>query len=74
MGPNATGGRQTDQGPVTQRLKTGGNKKYARGFDNSGNIEGNIYAALAAARCLPAVPPRPPRGRKLYGEGFFLKY
>jgi hypothetical protein len=41
MGPNATGGHQTDRGHVTQRLKNGREeKKYSRGLDNSGNIEG----------------------------------
>jgi hypothetical protein len=44
MDLNATGSRQTDRGHVTQRPKHGGEKKYARGLDNSGNIEGSLKA------------------------------
>src|SRR4030095_11737014 len=42
MGPNATGSHQTDRGDVTQRPKNGREKKYSRGLDNSGNIEGSL--------------------------------
>ena len=45
-GPNATGSRQTKRGDVPQRLKKAGKKKYARGLDNSGNIEGISNAIL----------------------------
>ena len=62
MGPNATGSHQTDRGDVTQRSKNGREKKYSRGLDNSGNIEGKIQPLCTPSRpLLPLVPaPRPP--------------
>src|SRR4029453_15616563 len=70
MGPNAKGSHQTDRGDVTQRPKNGREKKYSRGLDNSGNIEGSLKhflrppagpAAPWALACPPGVPP-PPAG------------
>src|SRR5262249_6177538 len=52
IGSNVKGSRQSDRGHVTQRPKTGGKKKFSRGLDNSGNIEGSIKALFAP-------PPRP---------------
>ena len=70
IGPNATGSRQTDQGPVTQRPQNAREKKYPKGLDHSGNIEGNLKAFLPRPRRQPrraparAAPPArcgPPR-------------
>src|SRR4029434_72985 len=49
-GPNATGSRQTNRGHVTQRAKNRGKTTYARGLDNSGNIEGISNAILPQSR------------------------
>src|SRR4029453_17223660 len=56
IGSNVKGSRQSDRGHVTQRPKTGGKKKFSRGLDNSGNIEGSLafYPAAATARLWPA--------------------
>ena len=64
-GPNATGSRQSARGRVTQRLKKwhGGRRKYARGLDNSGNIEGNSND-LFTARVAPRAPLSPSRGAR----------
>ncbi len=53
-GLNATGSRQTDRGHVTQRSKNGGEKKYTRGLDNSGNIEGKTHGIFASPSPWPA--------------------
>jgi hypothetical protein len=47
IGPNATGSHQTDRGEVTQPPKKSREKKYVRGLDNSGNIEGMSNDLLA---------------------------
>src|SRR4030095_2875558 len=44
IGSNVKGSRQSDRGHVTQRPKTGGKKKFSRGLDNSGNIEGSYVS------------------------------
>src|SRR4029453_7613921 len=44
IGSNVKGSRQSDRGHVTQRPKNGGKKKFSRGLDNSGNIEGMLGA------------------------------
>jgi hypothetical protein len=64
MGPNATGSHQTDRGDVTQRPKNGREKKYSRGLDNSGNIEGTLKGIFAPPRCERALwsRPAPPAG------------
>src|SRR4029434_7803992 len=60
MGPSATGSHQTDRGDVTQRPKNGREKKYSRGLDNSGNIEGSLKGILAPPpRRHPPQPPPP---------------
>jgi hypothetical protein len=46
-GANATGSHQTDQSDVPQRPKNSREKKYSRGLDNSGNIEGISNSLLA---------------------------
>ena len=46
-GPNAPGSRQTDRGHVAQRPQNAREKKYPKGLDNSGNIEGNSNGLLA---------------------------
>src|SRR5262249_42529786 len=54
-GPNATGSRQCDRGQVTQRLKRmeWREKKYERGLDNSGNIEGKIKYIFSSVSRVP---------------------
>jgi hypothetical protein len=47
-GPTATGSRQTARGDVPQRRKNAGKKTYARGLDNSGNIEGSPKPLFAS--------------------------
>src|SRR4030095_5964876 len=55
IGSNVKGSRQSDRGHVTQRPKTGGKKKFSRGLDNSGNIEGSLKALVRQR--LGSAPP-----------------
>jgi len=48
-GPHTTGRRQSHRGPVPQ-CPEGRKKTYARGLDNSGNIEGNAVRPDNAGR------------------------
>jgi hypothetical protein len=57
MEPNAIGSRQTAQGQVTQRPQKARDKKYPKGLDHSGNIEGNSNGLFHHPRAHPPCPP-----------------